>query len=122
MKGALSCVSFCLRISYKKAGRKNRFLPAFLFPFQLNTTPEIVHKPHMRHFDCPAVEVLKLSCVRLKLEFQFVGTQRLRFIPRRTVGCVDAVFSVAQQRMPDGCEMRPDLMGAPCQQLYLQKG
>ena len=34
---------------------------------------------------------------------------------------IGAVFAVPQQRMPDGRQMRPDLVGAPSQQMHLQQ-
>ena len=67
------------------------------------------YKPDVRQIfygEVPVVEIFQAACVCRKAEYQLVRAQRLILVPELLVETVDAVFSIAEKRVPDTQNVR----------------
>ncbi len=83
---------------------------------------EFLHKPDVADGELPSVEIGQLLRRGLKGEPQLIGTQCLAVEAGSPIQSVGPVFAVPQQRVADGGQMRPDLMGASGEKLDFQQG
>ena len=78
------------------------------------------HKVYVLNGPFPPVEFVQASGVGGEFKAQFIRVQRLVGAAVLLVVPFPAVLAVSQQRVAGGCELGPDLVGAPGDEVALQ--